>query len=139
MGRPLPGAMQHTQDLDRAPRDSVYNHIVRMHHHFAGAPHPPRAIKPRMLRQPADTPVDRVSQLDRGNRVVLGDVLDYGVAVSLSGGPPENSQAFAPCAALDFFRSCERFLRQRAETSSWGMPGRGSSSAACTWLRNHMS
>ena len=52
-----------------------------------------------------------LAQLDRGNQVVLGNVLDNAVAVSLCNRLLANSQAFRPCAAR--FRLAARSGRVR--------------------------
>lgn len=131
--------MEHTQDLNFAARDPVHNNIVRMYHHFARALHATDTIELWVLGQLVDPSIDRIAQFDRSNRIVLSDEIDDFLAIGRGNRPPANFQAFVPCAALAFFRSCVRFFAQRAETSACGMLGRESSTAACTWARNHLS
>ncbi len=127
---PLPGTMEYAQDL--ASYDPVHYDVVRMHDHFAGTSDTTDTIELRPIRQRGDPSINRITQIYRGNRIILCDVVDDPVAVSLGNGPPANLQTLAPWAPLAFFTSCARFFAQRAETSSFGILARGSSSATCT-------
>lgn len=97
--------MEYAQDLDLASYDPVHHDVVRMHDHFAGTSETTDTIELRLIRQLGDPSIDRIAQIDRGNRIILRDVVDDPVAVSLGSRPPANLQTLAPWAPLAFFTS----------------------------------
>lgn len=124
--------MEYAQDIDLAAYDPVHYDVVRMHDHFAGTSDTTDTIELRLIRQRGDPSINRIAQIYRGNRIILRDVVDDPVAVGFGSGPPANLQTLGPWAPLAFFTSRARFFAQRAETSPFGILGRGSSSATCT-------